>query len=153
MVYVIISGVFVTAYLAVSLAGGRVSGAKAPKMKAMTAVSVRVVTLLLFACVPALCTVSAVTNNARFTDLAISAAYVQACAVTLICLLSLLQRYGAMYFGMQPALNLEEILVPLFLQAVLFLSFYPSTYPVLYYLGPAFYTGYLMFRMWKPARA
>jgi hypothetical protein len=147
MIYISISAVFIIAYIFMLVSRRQPAAHPDRKKINMTAGVVRAVSIVILCAVPGLCAVSTLTKDSRLISLAVAAATIQSGAVLLIGLMALLQRYGSLFFKMPPALGLEEILVTIILPVVMYLTFLPSTYVVLYYLGPAFYTGYLMFRM------
>jgi hypothetical protein len=76
-----------------------------------------------------------------------AAVTVEGAAALLIGLMALLQRYGAIFFKMEPALERNEILVLIILPIILYLGFLPENYVIQYYMGPAVYSLYLSYRL------
>jgi hypothetical protein len=111
-----------------------------------TAASVRISFFLCLCAVPFLGFISMVLQSVKWAYYAESAVVVEGGAALLIGLMALLQRYGALFFRMKPAMELDEILVLIFLPAALFISHLFNSFIVLYYVGPAIYSAYLLYR-------
>ena len=116
---------------------------------AATAAAVRICFFLCLCSVPFLSFVSMILNSGRWASYSEAAATVEAAATLLIGLMALLQRYGSLYFKMPPAMGKNEILVLIFMPVVLYLSFLPSGFAVLYFLGPGIYSVYLTYTLLK----
>jgi hypothetical protein len=147
MPYLIVSALFVILYFTLLLAGPKARRASENKYIDHAAMFIRACVLLILCGVPVLMIIRAALHKDIWALRAEAAATVTALAVLLIGLFSLAQRYGALYFKMLPVFGLEEIIFMMLLPAVLYISYLPSTFILLYYLAPAIYTGYLMFRM------
>jgi hypothetical protein len=116
---------------------------------AATAAFVRISFFLCLCAVPFLVLISILLNSVKLFFYAEAAITVEGAATLLIGLVALLQRYGANFFKMPPALGLEEILVLIFLPVILYLSYLPSNFIILYYIGPGIYSVYLTYKLLK----
>jgi hypothetical protein len=120
---------------------------------AATAASVRISFFLCLCAVPFLSFISMILNSVAWANYAEAAVIVEGAATFLIGLMALLQRYGALFFKMTPAMERNEVLVLLIMPVVLYLSYLPSTILVLYYIGPGLYSLYLLWSLlYKPAK-
>jgi hypothetical protein len=147
MIFGIISFIFSAACLLLFLISGE-KNRKYDKVSA-TAASVRISFFLCLCAVPFLAFISMVVNSTKWASYAVSAVIVEGCASLLIGLMALLQRYGALFFKMEPAMDRNEILVLIFLPVILYLSYLPYDFIVLYYLGPGIYSAYLLSKLTK----
>lgn len=112
-----------------------------------TAFSVRASYFLCLCAVPFLGLISMFFNSVKWAYYAESAVVVEGAAALLIGLMALLQRYGSMFFKMEPAMEKNEILVLVFAPLIMYLSYLPSSLIILYCLGPGMYSLYLLWKI------
>lgn len=147
MIFIFVSFAVSAACLAVYLfLRPRGAGKTAATRAGLTAFIVR---LSFFACifaVPGLAVYSMLTKDSSWSHYAESTVIIAALAAFLMGSMALLQRYGALFFKMTPAMNYSEIFIMMLLPAAMYLSFLPATHMALYYLAPGIYSVYLLRR-------
>lgn len=146
MIYAVYSFAASLACLIIYMAfrGNKIKKTKPAEIE-LTAASVRITFFLCLCAVPFFGLGSALLNNLLWAYYAESAVIVEAIAMLLIGLMALLQRYGSIFFKMQPAMSLGEIMVLIITPVVMYLSYLPANFLVLYLLGPGLYSAYLTF--------
>lgn len=149
MIYGILSFIISGICLAVFLSTGK-KHHKYDRASA-TAASVRISYFLCLCAVPFLGLMSALLNSVKWATYTEAAVMVEGVAALLIGLMALMQRYGALFFKMEPAMERNEILFLVFLPIVLYLSYLHANYLIFYLLGPAIYSGYLLFKITRNA--